>query len=414
MKSGFLDKLIENLDRVDPAERQYYVLKAVQEKGFLEKVFDTLQEGVVVLGVNGTVHYVNRAALEFFGFTRNELIGQSLGDQFPGIAWEDIIRGNRTVNRDIEVFYPEHRFLNFYISPLEKTDPESPESHDGYVLILRDDTRTRKIQREEVESERIAALTLLAASVAHEIGNPLNSLNIHLQLLDRKVRKNASPELAAELIESLDITRSEIKRLNFIVEKFLGAVRPSKPNFQEVDLNQVVTGAVAFLGPEVKDRNITITLQLDSELPKVAADPDQLKQVFYNLIRNSSQAIGSDGAIIIVTRFDDYSVTISFADNGHGIAPEKVGKVFEPHFTTKKTGSGLGLLVVHRIVREHGGQIEFESKEFEGTTVNVILPRSECQIRFLPETGSAGVIDIDAGAAPSPAEFSENSATGIA
>lgn len=396
MKSGFLDKLIEKMDRVDPGEVQRIVLRAVQEKGFLEKVFDTLQEGIVVVGVGGTIHYVNNAALDFFGFTRKELLGQRLDDQFPGIVWEDIIRGNRSVNRDLEVFYPEHRFLNFYISPLEQTEEGSKKETGGYVLILRDDTRSRQVQQEEVESERIAALTMLAAGVAHELGNPLNSLNIHLQLLERKVKKKADPELAGELLESLEITRSEIKRLNFIVEKFLGAVRPTKPNFKSVDINQLIAEAVTFLAPEVKDRNITITLQLNEQIPVLMADPDQIKQVFYNLIRNGAQAIGSDGSIIVSSKYDDHNVTISFADDGHGISSDKVGKVFEPYFTTKKSGSGLGLLIVHRIVREHGGQIEFESRENEGTTVNVSLPRAEKQIRFLPEEGSSNdIIDVD-------------------
>ncbi|MDF1755213.1 MAG: ATP-binding protein [Verrucomicrobiales bacterium] len=396
MKSGFLDKLIEKMDKVDPAEVQRIVLRAVQEKGFLENVFDTLQEGVVVVGVRGTIHYVNNAALDFFGFTRQELLGQSLGDQFPGIIWDEIIQSNRAVNRDLEVFYPEHRFLNFYISPLEQSAGGSQIETAGYVLILRDDTQTRQVQQEEVESERIAALTMLAAGVAHELGNPLNSLNIHLQLLERKVKKKAPPELASELLESLEITRSEIKRLNFIVEKFLGAVRPTKPQFEDADVNQLVTEAVTFLAPEVKDRNITITLQLTEHLPKLTVDADQMKQVFYNLIRNGAQAIGSDGSLVISSKYDDYNVTLSFADDGHGISSEKVGKVFEPYFTTKKTGSGLGLLIVHRIVREHGGQIEFESRKNEGTTVKVMLPRAEKQVRFLPEKGgSSDVIEVD-------------------
>ena len=396
MKSGFLDKLIENMDRVDPEEIQRYVLKAVQEKGFLENVFDTLQEGVVVAGVRGTIHYINRAALEFFGFARQEVVGKNLSDQLPGIGWEDMIRGNRAINRDLEVFYPEHRYLNFYISPLEQEDENLEVETGGYVLILRDNTRNRQVRREEAESERIAALTMLAAGVAHELGNPLNSLNIHLQLLERKIDKGAPADLASELSESLEVARGEIKRLNFIIEKFLGAVRPSPPKLKEIDINQLIEEAVAFLAPEVKDRNITITFQFNPNLPRISLDPDQFKQVFYNLIRNSAQAIGSDGKIVAGTNFDDKNVTISFADDGPGISPKEVGKVFEPYFTTKKSGSGLGLLIVHRIVREHGGQIEFESRESEGATVNIILPRLEKQVRFLPEEGSTGVIDIDA------------------
>ncbi|NNE90049.1 MAG: PAS domain-containing protein, partial [Verrucomicrobiales bacterium] len=380
MKSGFIDKLIDRLDRVDPEEVQRAVLKIVQEKGFLENVFDALHDGVIVTGLKGRIHYINRAACGFFGLKRNESIGTPVADCLPGLQWDSLTKSGRVVNRDLEIFYPEPRFLNFYITPLEAKDEDEPE---GYVLILRDTTRSRKMQAEEIESEKVNALTMLAAGVAHEIGNPLNSLHIHLQVLERKLRKQAEPALANELSESLAIAQGEIKRLDFIVEKFLTAVRPTEPSLEVTDLNEVVRESVEFLAPEIQDRGIDTTLQLHADLPALRLDRDQFKQAFYNLIRNAGQAIGSGGEITIRTDCDDFNVIVSFSDTGSGIAAEQVGDVFEPYFTTKKTGSGLGLLIVHRIIREHGGEIEFESEEGDGTTVRIYLPRVEKRMRLL-------------------------------
>ncbi len=406
MKSGFIDKLIERLDRVDPQEIQSYVLRVVQEKGFLEKVFDALREGVIVTGAHGTIHYLNRAASELFGVDRNASIGQPIDSRIRGLDWAGLTRSGRVVSRDLEVFYPEHRYVNFYVSPLGGDSSEGDAKHEvgGYVLLLRDITETRELHREEIESERMNALTMLAAGVAHEIGNPLNSLNIHLQLMERKLRKKADPELARELGESLEIARGEIKRLDFIVEKFLSAIRPTTPQFELGDLNVIVRESVQFLEPELDDRGISIQLQLHTDLPLIRLDRHQIKQVFYNLIRNAGQAMGSNGELTIRTDFDDHQVSVSFADTGQGISPEELGKVFEPYFTTKKTGSGLGLLIVHRIIREHGGEVKFESEEGEGTTVTLYLPRFEKRLRFLPGPSGdpkpgdddGGVIDVEA------------------
>jgi len=403
MNPGIIDKLIDRLDKLDSEEIQRLVLKAVQEKGFLEKVFDVLREGIIVTGVRGTIHYINVTACEFFGLEQEEAIGGAVSEVFPGIAWEEVVESGGVVNRDLVVRYPETRYLNFYIAPLANQDAEDPEAEDlvGFVIILRDNTRTRERQQEKIETEKIEAVQSLAAGVAHEIGNPLNSLNIHLQVIERKIRKRADPELGGELLESLDIARKEIKRLDFIVEKFLNAVRPTHPQLEPADLTELLQEALEFIGPEVADRRIEVKLDLSESLPLLHLDRDQMKQVCYNLIRNSSQAMGSDGELAIRTGADDENVFVTFIDNGPGIPADQVSRVFEPYYTTKKAGSGLGLMIVHRIVRDHGGEVQFKSREGIGTEVTVFLPRAEKLMRFLPEKSEASenpespVIDID-------------------
>lgn len=388
-----IDRLLDRLDRLEPEVLERLVLKIVQEKGFLEKVFEVLREGVIVTGAKGAIHYINQAACDFFGLDPKVANRGDVETLFPGLDWEEITSTGGVVNRDLVVRYPEPRFLNFYIAPL--SDRESGEDLVGHVIILRDQTLTLAKQRREIESGKLEAVTSLAAGVAHEIGNPLNSLNIHLQVVERKLRKRLDPAEAADLLESLDIARGEIKRLDFIVEEFLNAVRPVRPSPQTTNLNDLVQEALQFLGPEIADRRIAVTLNLAEALPLLHVDQDQMKQVFYNLVRNSCQAMGSDGEITITTSHSDENVLITFADNGPGVPADRVSRVFEPYYTTKKTGSGLGLLIVHRIVHDHGGEVEFKSREGIGTEVTIFLPRAERLMRFLPEKSESTVIDVE-------------------
>lgn len=393
MKPGFLEKLVTRLDRVEPGEVQQIVTRLIREKGLLEQVFEALQEGVIVLDPSGVIDFVNRAACQFFGLDIEKATGQPLSSQVHGLDWQTIGRPGRTVSRDIEVFYPENRFLNFYLSPIESTDGEVETV--GYVMLVRDLTRTRAEAEETLESERLNALTLLAAGVAHEIGNPLNSLDIHLQLLERRMRK-LSPGDRKPLEDHLTTARGEIQRLDSILRQFLNAVRPTVPQRESCDIHQLIRDSVKLLEPELLSRHIKVELDFGKGLPLASLDGSQFQQLFYNLIRNAYQALaGDDPRITIRTRHNDFEFVIIIEDNGSGISPEHMGSLFEPYRTTKSSGTGLGLLIVRRIVREHGGEIALESEENQGTRVIIHLPRTERTVRLLgAPADDSPVIDI--------------------
>ncbi len=381
MKSGFLEKLVSRLDRVEHGEVQQIVTRLIREKGFLEKVFEALQEGVILIDPNGVIDFVNQAACRFFGLDPEKATGEPLSSQIRGLDWKSLAKPGRAISRDLEVFYPENRFLNFYLSPID--DAEHSGETLGYVMLVRDLTRTRAEAEETLESERLNALTLLAAGVAHEIGNPLNSLDIHLQLLGRKFRK-LPPGDRKPLEDHLATARGEIQRLDSILKQFLHAVRPSAPRRETRDLHALLQESLRLLELELESRKIDVELDLAPSFPLASVDPGQFQQAFYNLIRNAYQALPSeDGRITIRTRFNDYEMVISIEDNGTGISPEHMGAIFEPYRTTKPSGSGLGLLIVRRIIREHGGEISIESQENEGTRVIIHLPRTERTVRLL-------------------------------
>src|SRR5947207_1820923 len=355
MKAGFVDKLIERLGRIGPEEVENYFLRLGQEKGFLATVFNAIQEGIIVTDLNGRITYLNDAACELFGLEGADSIGKRLDERVRGLDWQALTQSDGPISRDLEIFYPANRFINFYIVPLiiERREEEEtvadedetpaavsdrgynangPSERVGHAIIMRDITESRRSAQQTLESERLNALTLLAAGVAHEIGNPLNSLNIHLQLMERKVR-DLNDNAKTELQESIDVARSEIARLASIVTQFLRAIRPSQPQLHPENINAIVEEAVRFFTPEIQDRDIVVEQELRSDLPLLQVDRDQMKQAFYNVIKNSLEAMKRRGVLHIRTDIDEKHVIIRLVDTGGGMSAENLGRVYEPYFT---------------------------------------------------------------------------------
>lgn len=375
MRSAFIDKLLKKMDRLEPAEVQGVVLELMKEKGFLEKTFQALQEGVILLDPDGFVTYVNSASCQLFGFQEQQVIGQKLTQGMRGLDWSELLKPGTVVSRDLEVFYPENRYLNFYITSIDDDQPI------GFVMLIRDVTETRKRTEEQIESERLNAFTLLAAGVAHELGNPLNSLTIHLQLLERRLKKMG--KTGEPLREHLDVATSEIKRMDGIISQFLAAIRPTQPQLQKLQISELLHESLRFLKPDLDQAKVKVRLDLRADMPVMPLDADQMKQAMYNLIRNACQAMPQGGSLTIQGSYTDFEVRLSFEDSGKGISPEQMGKLFQPFSTTRATGTGLGLLIVRRIIREHGGEIDIESRAGKGTRVSLWLPLVERKVRLL-------------------------------
>src|SRR6202162_1451346 len=398
MKAGFVEKLIGRLGKIGPEEVQNYFLRLAQEKGFLETVFNSIQEGIIVTDSNGRITYLNDAACQLFALEANDSVGKRLDERVRGLDWKSLSQSEVAVSRDIEIFYPANRFINFYIVPLiiEREPASDKKDADqigisghqvGHAIILRDITESRRTEQQTIESERFNALTMLPAGVAHEIGNPLNSLNIHLQLIEREARQLDGAK-RAELQESVEVARAEINRLDSIISQFLRAIRPTRPQLRPENINSIVEEAVRFFALEIKDRDIVVEQELRSDLPLLELDRDQMKQAFYNVIKNSFEAMKSRGILRIRTDMDESHVIVRFTDTGGGISAENLSRVLEPYFTTKTSGTGLGLLIVRRIVREHGGELSVESSEGKGLTLTIRLPHVDRRVRMLEAGGS--------------------------
>ncbi len=388
MKNTGLEKILGRIEDLDSVNLGILVQRLARERKMQETVFNTIQDGVIVIDSDGVVQYANDAALGLIGLKENDIGVTRLWKMVPDLAKSidlEEVEGKKksapVLSREIELNYPEHRVVRLYMVPID-----AQVGHDdsgGYVIVLSDVTEERVSMEERIESERIDSIVRLAAGVAHELGNPLNSLTIHLQLIERKIKKLGEQADAAKLAESLLVCQGEVERLDGIITHFLEAVRPQKPELNELDLLRLVEEVLRVQEAELSDRKLGVKVEFNEDLPTILGDSDQIKQVFFNLIKNAMEAMQPNGSLRIIARRDDDYVYLQFVDTGAGISGEDLPKVFQAYYTTKKGGYGLGMMIVERIMRAHGGHINIESRKEAGTAITLQFPQQHRRARLL-------------------------------
>ncbi len=394
MKSGFLNRLMERADKVDKEQIVDYMVEIAQERDLMVLIFDSMIEGMIVTDDRENVVLINQSA--------RSILDLGDGPTAPLIPLHKIIDNKKllmicekgTASNDplLEQEYEiemegEHRYLEVNTIPLHNRGVRH-----GTLFLFIDETESKEQERRLREAEKLAALTTMSAGVSHEIRNPLNSLSIHLQLLKRYIKKNGIDD--EDINETLGIFENEIKRLNDVIETFLTAVRPSQPQLKLQPLNKLVTDTLSLLEPEFRENEIRVSLREEESWPLIKADETQFKQAFINILRNAIEAIVEHDEqseqpikrdmVIRMARKPD-AVTLAVADTGKGIEPSDLPHIFEPYFTKKSRGTGLGLMIVDRIIREHGGELEAHSELGKGTQIVMTLPVAGEQPRLLNE-----------------------------
>ncbi len=383
-----LDRVLGRLDQLDTVNLTNLVQRLARERGLFEDIFNTLQEGLLVIDTEGIIAYANAAAHRLIGLGPGyDLTGETLWRLIPGLRPSlgpaiDDDAALPVMAREFELTYPAPRTVRLYMVPF-KSEIKAGLRGRRFAVILSDVTRDKESTEQRIESERTSSILLLAAGVAHELGNPLNSLNIHLQLMERRIKKLKTGKDTMALADSVAVCRSEVQRLDGIISNFLEAIRPRPPDLIETNLADVLGDVLRFQQNELADRGIQVEVDASESLPSVMADQNQIKQVFFNITKNAMEAMKPGGHLRIAGRADDEFVHLMFGDTGNGIKQDDLVKLFQPYHTTKTGGHGLGLMIVQRILREHGGQVGIESKEGVGTVVSLQFPRKDRRVRML-------------------------------
>ncbi len=367
-----------------PSPRSDDMENFVANKTFLEHIFNSIREGIIVIDKRLKIKYRNMAATRLLGIPE-ETSRLSVASFLKGIDWKSLIVQNGcSQRRELEILYPERRIIRFYVVP---------HGTAGFATVILDDI-TEEYDRavSQAENERSKLISMLAAGVAHEIGNPLNSIYLNLQLLQRMFARE--PMNMAEAAESIDECKKEVERLDSIINQFLKALRPAKLNFQPTEICEIIHETLGFMRHEIADRSVEVLCDTNPSLPRIPADAGQLKQAFYNLFKNAVQSMPHGGKLLIACSEDDDHIRVEISDTGKGISPENITKIFNPYYTTKATGNGLGLMIVERIVREHGGKLSIETVEDKGTTFILRFPIHPSRIRILPPAADpiAGIL----------------------
>lgn len=345
----------------------------ISEKARLEGIVHRLEDAIILLNKDQSIIFANPAAEVVLGRSLVDAAGQPLeevlGADHPlAEAVGEAFRHQQPVrNLALQIPGDQHTPLDILASAYPVLDGDGVV---GGMILLKNTEPLRQIQSLVDYARKLADLGRLTSEVAHEVKNPLNAMNIHLELL--KLKLNDPPD---EVTKSLDVLGGEIQRLDRVVQGFLRFIRPQTLEFLPVDLNRLLRGVAQLTEAEWADRGIRFVFRLDSEIPSVHGDAGLLRQAFLNLIINACQAMPAGGTVTLSTdRTSQGTIQAHVSDQGVGIPAEQLDKIFRLYYTTKPDGSGIGLAMVYRIIQMHGGSIEVDSKVGAGTTMTVVFP----------------------------------------
>ena len=394
----FIKRALTKLNKLTAEQIRDLLISSTEEIDRLETVLDSLNQGILVCDTEYSLILANK-------YTERYVLGSHYEADKP--IWnsirEDSIRdflenalthGDRIVEQEFDVdIMGLNRLLSISVLPLVQKRKVT-----GSLVYIEDITEKRGKEVRLRRAENLASLTTLAAGVAHEIKNPLGSLSIHIQLIQKLMASHKetyyadNPDAVGEaqsinyfatLDNYIAVVNEEIDRLNHIVVDFLFAVRPMDMVFREGSINALIEELINFIRFEFEENNIQYMLNLDEDLPYIDFDERYIKQALLNLIKNAIAAMPNGGTLRVCTELHSEDILITIKDTGIGIPEDILPKIFEPYFTTKAMGSGLGLTLVFRILQEHKGEIAVKSKEGEGTAITLTLPIPQKETRLI-------------------------------
>ena len=343
--------------------------RSVISRELLDSILSNLEEAVVVVDESDQVEFMNVPALELFG----DQVGREFSSFVPCNQETSQDRGREAgptageTGSPCEIETSDGRWLQLLTRPIRR-----PGRGRLTLRVIRDITEEKQLRQQLIQSEKLSAVGELVSGVAHELNNPLTAIIGFAELL-------IAADLPEKIRAELQLIHDEAHRCGKIVANLVSFARRHRPERQTIQLNDIVRDTVELRSYDLRVTNIQVEADLDPDLPTALADPNQMQQVFLNIINNAQQAVAEDrgrGTITIRSRVTQNNVRFTITDDGPGIAPENLSRVFDPFFTTKDVGegTGLGLSLCYGIIQEHGGRISASSRLGEGTTFTLELP----------------------------------------
>ncbi len=336
---------------------------------FNDSIVESLPVGLIATDSAGYIKMVNASAENIAGISAGQMVAKKPANVLPEELAQlfDMSEHSGAVpgNREVVLRTDENVRRSLLLTILSVADAEN--NSIGDVLLIQDISEIRQLETDLRRNERLAALGKMAAGVAHELRNPLSSIKGLAVLLKNKTSGDVEGQQTA------DVLVQEVERLNRSITELLDYTRPERLELKDVNLGKILHQAATLVGVDAEALNITMTTSLDDEV-LVKVDEDKMKQVFLNLLLNSIQAMPNGGTLSISTERINKQIACTITDSGVGISEKDLPRVFDPYFTTKRDGTGLGLALSAKIVEEHGGTVSVDSTEGGGTRVKVVLP----------------------------------------
>lgn len=385
---GFLDEIIEQVfarysllyqsaqTKELKQARNRLARKLEMNQRYLRTILHKSDTAIAVIDNNEKYIAWNKGAEKIFGYTEKEVIGKPASFLLPRserfMEELDYIKREIDLTGDVKILDTERVTKFGKTIPVQLTVTQLPSSDgksDGRTIIIHDKSQVKQLQQQIDQSEKLAVIGQLAAGVAHEIGNPLASISSLVQLMQRK---NNDEQLG----EQLKTIKENIDRISKIVRELVDFSRPPGEDKVLLAITDVLKTAVGIVKYDKRVKNVEFVTDMDSELPMINIVPDQLLQVFVNILINALDAIEGEGKIEVKTYLENNFICIDIKDNGCGMEQEVINKIFDPFFTTKSVGkgTGLGLSVSYGIIKKLNGNITVKSKLNEGSIFTIKLP----------------------------------------
>lgn len=327
--------------------------EAERNKDYLNAILQSLEEAIITVDPDNRITLMNKSAEDLLGVDYRAAVGRSFKDFEHRIKSEDA-EAKRSVNGERPVIIVSH-------SPIVDTD-NNPR---GTVILMKDITHLRELELQQERNQRLIAMGEMAAKIVHEVRNPLCSMELFVSMLEAELEEERQRELAKGISVG-------ISNLNNILKNMLFFARPHKPSMQPIPLARAIGDSVRIFQPFLEERKVTLTVETESWI--IDADLELMKQVLINIITNAIQSMPDGGKIAITSRRELNFGVVDIQDEGEGICQSDLEKVFNPFFSRKDTGTGLGLTIASTIMQAHGGYISVRSVEGKGSTFSLHLP----------------------------------------